>query len=115
MASSIPLIKNRPMFAHKCLGRISGDLILGNIKTHFDKDDSFIFIDDHKAYYPYRMMWDWATAAADTHQGFIGFTLTHNQSIDSELYNENGIWVNGKLHSLPAVQFSRNEKAPLLG
>ena len=114
MVSSIPLSGSRPMYAHKCLGRISGHLHVGNEKIDFSVKDSFIFVDDHKAYYPFSMFWDWATAAANTKQGYIGFSLTHNQSRDCEQFNENGLWVDGKLHQLPAIQFLRNDESPAL-
>ena len=37
----------------------------------------------------------------------IGFNLTQNQVIHPERYNENCLWINGKIHPLPPVSFSR--------
>lgn len=54
------------------------------------------------------MRYDWVTAAAYSRdKQLTGFNLTDNQSIDPEKYNENCLWVDGKMSLLPAVKFSR--------
>ncbi len=105
---SIPFGSNRGMYSHKCLMPMQGTMTIGGEKTVFQRSNSFAIIDDHKGYYPYRMRYDWVTAVGySPEKQLIGFNLTDNQSIDPEKYNENCLWVNGKLSLLPAVKFSR--------
>ncbi|MDD5313480.1 MAG: DUF2804 domain-containing protein [Dehalococcoidia bacterium] len=105
---SIPFGKNRGMYSHKCLMPMQGTLALGDEKIDFVRRESFAFIDDHKGFYPYVMKYDWATAAGFDDRGQLtGFNLTDNQSLDAEKYNENCLWINGRLHLLPPVKFSR--------
>ena len=105
---SIPFGKNRGMYSHKCLMPMQGSMSIGSEKVTFVRSKSFAFIDDHKGFYPYVMKYDWVTAAGyDEQKQLIGFNLTDNQSIDPEKYNENCLWINGKLNLLPAVKFTR--------
>jgi hypothetical protein len=105
---SIPFGSNRGVYSHKCLMTMQGSMTIGGEKTVFLRGNSFAIIDDHKGFYPYRMKYDWVTAAAyNTDKQLIGFNLTDNQSVDPEKYNENCLWVNGKLNLLPPVKFSR--------
>jgi len=105
---SIPFGSNRGVYSHKCLMPMQGSMIIGNEKVAFLRGKSFAIIDDHKGFYPYVMKYDWVTAAGfDEQKQLIGFNLTDNQSTDPEKYNENCLWVNGKLNLLPAVKFVR--------
>lgn len=105
---SIPFGPNRGAYSHKCLMPMQGSMIIGDEKVTFLRGRSFAIIDDHKGFYPYVMKYDWVTAAAyDEDKRLIGFNLTDNQSIDPARYNENCLWVNGKLSLLPPVEFER--------
>jgi hypothetical protein len=105
---SIPFGPNRGLYSHKCLMPMQGSMTVGQEKVTFLKSRSFAFIDDHKGFYPYVMKYDWISAAGyDEQKQLTGFNLTDNQSIDPEKYNENCLWVNGKLDLLPPVKFNR--------
>lgn len=105
---SIPFGENRGMYSHKCLMPMQGSLSIGNEKTDFLRQESFAIIDDHKGFYPYVMKYDWVTAAGFNGRGqLVGFNLTDNQSLDPEKYNENCLWLDGKLNLLPPVKFER--------
>ncbi|MBN1374935.1 MAG: DUF2804 domain-containing protein [Dehalococcoidia bacterium] len=106
---SIPFGRNRGMYSHKCLMPMQGSMHIGDERAVFLRSRSFAVIDDHKGFYPYVMKYDWLTAAAyDEQKRLIGFNLTDNQSLDPEKYNENCLWINGKLDLLPAVKFTRS-------
>jgi hypothetical protein len=108
MIVSMPFGKNRGVYSHKCLMPMQGNLTLGNEKTAFLRNRSFAIIDDHKGFYPYVLKYDWVTAAAyDEEKRLIGFNLTDNQSVDPVKYNENCLWINGKMNLLPPVKFER--------
>lgn len=103
-----PFGENRALYSHKCLMPTNGSLTFGSNHYHFNVNDSYMIIDDHKGYYPYVMKYDWVTGIGYNSAGqLIGFNLTDNQVLDHEKYNENCIWINGKLHLLPPIKFSR--------
>jgi hypothetical protein len=105
---SIPFGKNRGIYSHKCLMPMQGSLSIGDEKAEFLRQESFAIIDDHKGFYPYVMKYDWVTAAGFNDRGqLIGFNLTDNQSIDPEKFNENCLWLDGRLELLPPVKFNR--------
>lgn len=105
---SLPFNDRRAMYSHKCLMPMEGEIISSKFHAGFKKKDSFMIIDDHKGFYPYSSFYDWVTGVkSDGKGGLTGFNLTFNQVKDPEKYNENGIWINGKLSPLPPVSFSR--------
>jgi hypothetical protein len=105
---SIPFAANRGMYSHKGCLALTGELRLGDETLEFNRTDSFLLMDDHKGYYPPVMRWDWVTGGGFDDRGRrIGFNLTRNDSIDPEHYNENCVWVDGRLHLLGPVSFVR--------
>lgn len=103
-----PFDKNRALYSHKALMPMEGSMIIGDKKTEFNIDNSFTIIDDHKGYYPKTVKYDWVTGYCYYEKyGLIGFNLTDNQIINHEKYNENCIWIDGKMHILPPVKFER--------
>jgi len=109
---SIPFGANCGMYSHKCLMPMRGHMSIDGEEAEFKKGNSFAIIDDHKGFYPYIMHYDWATAAGlNSNKQLTGFNLTDNQSLDPERYNENCLWIDGRLHLLPPVKFSRPDGA----
>ena len=106
---SLPLGENRALYSHKCLMPMQGNLTLGEEKIVFSQGNSFAIIDDHRAFYPYVLKYDWVTGVGYESGKLTGFNLTCNQVKDQERYNENCLWMDGKLHLLPPVKFSRPE------
>lgn len=105
---SMPFSEMKGMYSHKCLMPMSGFLKFKNTEIDFKQNNSFMIIDDHKGYYPYSSYYDWVTGVKDNGNGNLsGFNLTHNQVIKKEQYNENCLWINGSLNTLPPVLFSR--------
>ncbi len=103
-----PFSAGRAMYSHKCLMPFQGELIMGNKQLKFDKADSMLIIDDHKGFYPYPTVYDWVTGMGfDAQKRMVGFNLTNNQVINQEVYNENCLWLNGKLNPLPPIKVSR--------
>jgi hypothetical protein len=111
---SIPFADNRGMYSQKGCLALTGELQIGDQTVTFDRNDSFLLMDDHKGYYPAVMRWDWVTGGGFDDRGRrIGFNLTRNDSIDPVRYNENCLWIDGRLHLLPPVRFARRpDQAP---
>lgn len=106
IVSVIPFEKNRAMYSHKAIMPCEGNLQLGTQKLNFSRNDSLLMLDDHKGFYPYRLKYNWVTAAWHNSDGnFFAFNLTQNQSVDPEIFNENCFWVNGLIQTLPPVTF----------
>jgi hypothetical protein len=104
----IPFADNRGMYSHKGCLALDGELSIGDRRVRFAPADSFLLMDDHKGYYPRIMRWDWVTGAGFDGSGRrIGLNLTRNDSIDPDRYNENCVWVDGRVKLLPAVKFRR--------
>lgn len=109
IVSCIPFGKNRGVYAFKGNYPMTGYVYLDDNRFKFDSSSSFFIIDDQKGYYPYIMKWDWITASGYVNNKLIGFNFTTNQSTDINEFNENCIWINGKLHLLPPVKFVRDK------
>lgn len=110
MIVSIPFDQNRGMYSHKALLPVTGTVRIGEESIPVYPKTASLMTDDHKGYYGRHMRWDWVVGAAWRDGSLQGFNLTHNASIDPERYNENGFWIDGKLHALPPVSFERDEK-----
>lgn len=104
-----PLGKNTPLYSHKALMPMKGILRIDNEEIHFDKSNSFTAIDDNKGYYARTLKYDWITGMGNLHDGtFTGFNLTDNQVINPEKYNENCLWINGKMIKLGPIKVKRD-------
>lgn len=108
MIVSIPFAQNRGMYSHKALLPVTGRLELGGEVIDVAPGTASLMTDDHKGYYGRVMEWDWLVGAGWRDGTLQGFNLTRNASIDPTQYNENGFWIDGKLHSLPPVTFTRD-------
>ena len=103
-----PFAENRPLYSHKALMPAEGSLTIGDQTTEFTKNSSCMIIDDHKGYYPYVMKYDWVTALGYDDRGrLVGFNLTDNQVRNHEKYNENCLWLDGKMYTLPPIKITR--------
>ena len=106
-----PFADNRALYSHKALMPAEGHLIAGDRRILFREEDTFAIIDDHKGFYPYRMTYDWVTGAVRSpEKGLLGFNLTRNQVRRPEAYNENCLWLDGKMIPLPPVRFNRTRE-----
>lgn len=106
---SIPFGQNRGMYSHKALLPVTGMVRIGDERISVQPETASLMTDDHKGYYGRLMRWDWLVGAAWRDGSLQGFNLTHNASIDPERYHENGFWIDGVLHRLPPVSFTREE------
>ena len=107
----LPLKEQRAMYSHKYVCPIEGSLLISDDRIMFDSEGSYGLIDIHKGYYPYVMKWHWATAGGfDSDRGIVGLNLTDNQVKNQDAYNENCLWIEGRIHLLPPVRFHFNRE-----
>ena len=106
----LPLGLNRAMYSTKVLMPLEGDFKLGSQSFRLQGPDAMGVLDDHKAFYPFSMHYDWVSGFGTDEKGRrVGFNLTNNQVKDQVRYNENCLWVNNKIWSLPPVKVTRPE------
>jgi hypothetical protein len=104
------LAENRPAYSHKMVCPARGRICVGDRELILDPARHLVAIDVHKAFYPYRMQWRWATCAGYDGRGrLVGLNLTHNVIADDTDNNENGLWVGDRLSLLGAARFTFDE------
>ena len=103
-----PFDDNRPLYSHKALMAAEGQLSVNDEQFDYAADKTTMIMDDHKGFYPYVMQYDWVTALGYSSEGILqGFNLTDNQIQNKEQYNENCLWLDGKMYPLPPVTVDR--------
>lgn len=100
----MPFSQKRILYSHKEIMKASGEMMLWGKENVFG-EESIGIIDDHKGQYPYNLKYDWVTGCSNVKGKVQGFNLTKNQIINQEIYNENCLWIDGKVKTLPPVEF----------
>lgn len=110
MSVVLPFSSSRGMYSMKCLLPASGWLTIGDERCELALEDTLAVFDDHKGFYPYRMHYNWVTGFGFDSKGRrVGFNLTENQVIQQDVYNENILWINGKIVPLPPIKITKPE------
>jgi hypothetical protein len=101
-----PITPFRPFYTHKAAMPAEGTVMLGSRKVIIDRKKDIALLDEQKTYYPYSSFWKWATAGGYNEYGeLLAFNLCQNMITDDEDFNENCMWVDGKIHCLKAARF----------
>lgn len=105
-----PIRPNRPLYTHKVACPVRGEVkVSGEVHT-LDESQDIALIDVQKTFYPYHTFWKWATCAGYDKEGrLIALNLCQNFIEDDETYNENCLWVDGKISYLGAARFKYDE------
>ena len=105
----LPLERGRSMYSHKVVLPVKGHFEAGGVRYDCVPDQTYAILDIHKAHYPRRTFWNWATLVARDDTGVLGLNLTRNVVPDPR-YHENALWTDGALSLLGAAKFDfRNE------
>ncbi|TNF38310.1 MAG: DUF2804 domain-containing protein [Deltaproteobacteria bacterium] len=98
---SLPVGPGRTMYSHKVPLPVEGYLQIGESRVDIGGPDAFLILDIHKAHYPRRTFWRWATFAGRDRRGrAIGLNLTDNVVLDPDRWSENALWVDGRCERL---------------
>ncbi len=101
-----PVTQFRPFYTHKAAMPAEGTIKLGTKEIVMNQKQDIALIDEQKTYYPYTSFWKWATAAGYNEYGeLLAFNLCQNMITDDEDFNENCMWVDGKIFCLKAARF----------
>ena len=102
---NLELGRNRGMYSHKVVLPAEGEVTVDGRTYTVDPKRDRAIVDVHKAHYPYRTWWKWATCWGwDTEGREIGLNLTRNVALHAETLNECAFWLDGKLHQLAAAE-----------
>lgn len=106
-----PVTPVRPFYTHKVAAPAEGVIRLAEREINIDRKQDIALIDEQKTYYPYVSFWKWATGAGYNEYGeLLAFNLCQNMIADDEEYNENCMWVDGKIFCLRAARFTFDEQ-----
>jgi hypothetical protein len=101
-----PVTSFRPFYTHKVAAPAEGEIMLGDKEIIIDRKQDVALMDEQKTYYPYSSFWKWSTAAGYNEYGeLLAFNLCQNMITDDEDFNENCMWVDGKIYCLKAARF----------
>jgi len=117
LVAVLPLATNRPFYTHKAPCPLEGTLRVGERTFTFSPERDLALVDVHKAFYPRKTFWRWATFAEVQTDGVVrGVNLTHNVIQPDDRHNENALWDGNRLHLLGAARFEIPEdpRAPWL-
>jgi hypothetical protein len=101
---NLPLGRGRSMYSHKAVLPVSGSFEAGGRRYDCDRESAYAILDIHKAHYPRRTFWNWATLVGRSGGRTIGLNLTRNVVVDDS-FHENGVWVDGELSLLSTARF----------
>jgi len=102
------------MYSAKFVVPVEGVLKVGDREYGLSAASAFAIADVHKAHYPRRTWWNWATfGGRDARGRLLGLNLTRNVHDDADGLNENGGWVDGRLTHYGPALFSFDRARPL--
>lgn len=102
----LPVGRGRGMYSHKVPLAVEGTVSVGGSVFDVSAETSLALLDIHKAHYPRHTFWNWATCAGRDAQGrVLALNLTRNVNEDDVRYNENALWIDGRLTHLGPARF----------
>ena len=112
MVVSMKVGEGRFAYSHKVALPVEGTVTCGANTYEISAHDSVAILDVHKAHYPRRTYWRWATTGGWIDGRLVALNLTKNVSKDDSVDHENGAWVDGRLHRLGRAIFERSGSTP---
>ncbi len=114
LVTVLPIAENRPLYTHKAPVPVRGEIALGDRSVTLDPARDTALIDVQKTFYPYNTLWRWATCAGfDADGRRIALNLVQNMIQNDDTYNENVLWVDGKLSGWGGARFEFDPKDTL--
>lgn len=106
--------KLRSMYSHKVPLPVEGEIRVGAERIMLNPGEAFALLDIHKAHYPWKTWWNWATFAGREAGGRItALNLTKNVNPYDAAWNENALWVDGRIQRLSRAVYDFDPENPL--
>lgn len=106
LVAVLPLPGWMPVYTHKVPAPVEGVIRVGGQEYRCNAEECVGLLDVHKAFYPPHTTWKWATFHGKDIAGRpVGVNLTQNVILHDEQYNENVLWLPGRLEGLSAVRY----------
>jgi hypothetical protein len=110
----LPVGPGRAMYSHKVPLPVEGTVTVGHRVLEAKPGEARAILDVHKAHYPRHTWWNWATFVGRDDTGrSIGLNLTSNVNRRDEQFNENAVWLDGRMEMLAPARFELNPNQPL--
>ena len=108
---NLPVGRGRSMYSHKVVHPAEGSFRFGERAYTCSLADTGAIFDVHKAHYPRKTWWNWATFVGRSGDRVVGLNLTKNVVTDPAMH-ENAVWVDGELSLLGPARFSLPADGP---
>lgn len=106
LVSVSPIGSDRALYTHKIASSAEGFVRIDDREVRLDAERDFGLMDVQKTYYPYNTFWNWTTFAWRNADGkIVALNLCQNFIEEDEKYNENCLWLDGKIVPLSAARF----------
>ena len=111
---SLPVGERRTMYSHKVPLPVRGTLRVGDRTIDVRPEEAVALLDIHKAHYPRHTWWRWATCAGHDAAGrSVAVNLTRNVVLDEARWNENVVWVDGRVARFGEARFELDPAQPM--
>ena len=111
---SMPIEPRHYMYTHKAVMEVSGKVIVGKETIEYRPDVDLIVSDEFKSYWPLPKKWTWGTAVGKSETGrSIAINMVDYYTENQNTWNENCVWVDGKMTLLGAVKWELDPKNPM--
>ncbi len=110
---SMPLYPRHYIYTHKTVMGIDGRVRVGGEEVEYSADERFAILDEFRAFWPIPRRWTWGTGEGKTLEGrSIAFNAVDYYARDQEYWNENCLWIDGKISFLDAVKWDHDPRSP---
>ncbi len=108
---SMPSPPKNYMYTHKAKMPTEGYVTVGDQRLEYAPERNFCNMDEHKSFPPMPASWTWGTAGGKSDDGtFMALNVSDNSMMDAEKWNENCVWVDGKISLLGPVEWEHDPK-----
>jgi hypothetical protein len=111
---SLPVESHHYFYTQKASAPISGSITVAGKREELDPARDCSSMDEHRNFYPIPNRWAFGCFTGRDRQGrFLAVNMCDNAIQDQERWNENCMWVDGKISLLGPIRFSFDYQDPM--
>lgn len=111
---SMPISPKHYMYTHKAVMGVEGNARIGDETIQYRPDIDLIAADEFKSYWPLPKRWTWGTAAGKSAEDMpVALNMVDYFTTDQRFWNENCLWIDGKLSLLGPVKWELDPRDPM--